>query len=116
MIDIKRVNDNSIIMKIDTTIFNDRVITKTMYWLNGSFNIFQEHHEKIRTVKLEKLEGNISSEDFIMLTTKINQNLIDFKTRDIVNQETKNIRKILLVKAFANNDDFEDYNLLVKND
>ncbi len=116
MIDIKRVNDNSIILKIDTTIFNDRVITKTMYWLNGCFNIYQKSCSKVRTVKLEKLEGSISNEDFICLKAKINQDLIDFKTRDIVNQETKNVREILLVKAFANNDDFEDYNLLVKND
>lgn len=116
MIDFKRVNDNSVLLEIDTEIFNDRVITKVLYWLSDRFNIYQESHNKILEVKLEKLEGNICAEDFVLLKAKVNQNLIDFKTRDIVNQETKNIREILLIKAFANNDDFEDYNLLVKND
>ena len=33
------------------------------------------------------------------------------KNRDLITNETKDIRNILYVKAFANNDDFEDFNL-----
>ena len=39
------------------------------------------------------------------------QDLIDYKNRDLITNETKDIRNILYVKAFANNDDFEDFNL-----
>ena len=42
---------------------------------------------------------------------KFNQDLIDYKNRDLITNETKDIRNILYVKAFANNDDFEDFNL-----
>jgi His-Xaa-Ser system protein HxsD len=112
----KRINDNSIEFGIDTSIFNDAVITKTFYWLSDDFSVFQETSSDKLTVTLEKQKGSISDQDFILLKTKINQDLIDFKTRDIVNQETKSIREILLVKAFANNDDFEDFNLLAQND
>ena len=46
------------------------------------------------------------------VTHKFNQDLIDYKNRDLVINETKDIRNILYVKAFANNDDFEDFNLV----
>jgi hypothetical protein len=36
------------------------------------------------------------------LKEKISQDLIDFKLRDIVFQETQTIRELLLAKAFAN--------------
>jgi His-Xaa-Ser system protein HxsD len=116
MIDFEQTSNNSILFGIDTKIFNDRVITKTLYWLSGDFNVYQETSDKKLIVKLEKRKGEINDSLVLLLKTKINQDLIDFKTRDIVNQETKNIREILLVKAFANNDDFDDYNLLAEND
>ena len=43
---------------------------------------------------------------------KLSCDFTDFKTREIIYNETKDIRTILYVKAFANNDDFEDYNLI----
>ena len=46
------------------------------------------------------------------VTHKFNQDLIDYKNRDLVINETKDIRNILYVKAFANNDDLEDINLV----
>ena len=46
------------------------------------------------------------------VTHKFNQALIDYKNRDLVINETKDIRNILYVKAFANHNDFEDFNLV----
>ena len=46
------------------------------------------------------------------MASKFNQDLIDYKNRDLIMHETKDIRNILYVKAFANNDDFEDFNLV----
>ena len=48
---------------------------------------------------------------FEYVASKFNQDLIDYKNRDLIMHETKDIRNILYVKAFANNDDFEDFNL-----
>jgi len=61
---------------------------------------------------LEKKTGVITDTELPILKEKLNRYFIDFKTRDIVNHETQNIRDILYIKAFANNDDFEDYNLI----
>lgn len=116
MISFKRFNYNSVFFGIDTKIFNECVISKTLYWLSGDFIVYLEGSGNKLKVKLEKKEGDINNEELILLKTRINQDLIDFKVRDIVNHETKNIREILLVKAFANNDDFEDYNLIANKD
>jgi len=61
---------------------------------------------------LEKKDEFISEDEFRILKENINQRFIDFKNRDIIIQETKNIRDILYIKAFANNDDYEDFNLI----
>jgi His-Xaa-Ser system protein HxsD len=116
MKEYKQISSISIEFTVDTRIFNDNVISKTLYWLGGDFNIYQEYSCNLLSIKLEKKEGYIDEGSFLFLRSKINQDLIDFKTRDIVNQETKNIRQILLIKAFANNDDFDDYNLIANND
>ena len=116
MKNFKRVKQNAVSFEIDTAVYNDTVITKAFYWLSGDFYISQENQGKMLHVILEKKEGNIHETELAVLRTKLNQDLIDFKTRDIVNRETKNIREILLIKAFSNNDDFEDFNLLANNE
>ncbi len=113
MISFDPIADNKIQLTIDITLFNDTVITKTLYWIQSDFFVFWNSlSNNIANIVLEKKAGLISEEEFLKLKNQINQNLIDFKTRDIVNQETKNIRDILYIKAFANGDEFEDYNLM----
>jgi len=46
--------------------------------------------------------------EFDDILTTIKKDLIDFKTRDIVAKETANIRTLLIAKAFANNDEFDE--------
>jgi His-Xaa-Ser system protein HxsD len=84
-----------------------------MYWIQCECFVFWGTlNDNIQNIILEKKNGSISEEEFLKLKNQLNQNLIDFKTRDVVNRETKNIRDILYIKAFANGEDFEDYNLI----
>ena len=113
MVSFDQIAENKIQLAIDIGIFNDAVITKTLYWLQNEYFIFLNSlSDKIQGITLEKKDGQISKEEFLNLKNQINQNLIDFKTREIVHQETKNIRDILYVKAFSNGEDFEDFNLI----
>lgn len=111
MISINRINSNSIFFKIDLNVFNDQVVSKMLYWLSGSFFVFWSNESGIAKIQLEKKDSVITNEEFKLLKTRLNQDLIDFKTRDIVNQETKTIRELLLVKAFATTDEFDEENL-----
>ncbi len=108
-----RVSDNKVDLTIDVSIFNEQVLSKVLYWLTEDFLIYWKAGEshQIQQIILEKKSGNLSIESFQKLKSKLNQDFIDFKNRDIINKETKDIRNILYVKAFANGDEFEDYNL-----
>ena len=109
----EQINSNKIQLTVDKTIYNESVISKVLYWLMNDYFILQENQtDAIQHIILEKKTNTISEEDFLKLKNRLNQDFIDFKVRDIVNQETKNIRDILYIKAFSNNDEFADYNLI----
>lgn len=105
--------DNRCKLIVDLSIFNEYVISKVTYCLSEEFLIYQQNLEDgLQSIILEKKQGSFYDNEFQSLKERVNQLLIDYKNRDIVNRETKNIRDILYVKAFANNDDYEDYNLM----
>ena len=98
---IYRINPYSISLTIDLNVFNDHVVSKMLYWISDSFFVFWSNESGLAKIQLEKKDGVITNEE----------DLIDFKTRDIVNQETKTIRELLLVKAFATTDEFDEESL-----
>jgi His-Xaa-Ser system protein HxsD len=113
MVSFDQIAENKIQLTIDTMVFNETMVTKTLYWIQGNYFVFWNSlNGNIQNIILERKDGSISEGESLKLKNQINQNLIDFKTRDIVNRETKNIRDILYIKAFANGEDFEDYNLM----
>lgn len=115
MTGFEQIDGNKIRFIVDIFIYNDHVVSKVLYWLIDSFYIERNTiSENLQQILLEKKQGIISENEFLLLREKLNQDFIDFKTRDIIHTETCNIRDILYIKAFANNDDFEDYNLTQK--
>lgn len=109
----EQIADNKVQFVVDRYIYDDKVISKVLYWMLDFFIIERTSiNEKSENIILEKKNGAINTFDFVELKKKIAQDFIDYKMRDIVNVETQNIRDILYVKAFSNNDDFEDYNLI----
>lgn len=113
MISFDQISGSKIRLTIDLNVFNNAVITKTLYWIESDYFVFWNTlNDNKENIILEKKNSPISDKEFLKLKNQINQSLIDFKTRDIVNQETKNIRDILYIKAFANGEDFDDYNLM----
>lgn len=98
---------------IDTSIFNEKVLTKVLYWYTEIFVIYwSKHHDNVHEITLTYKPNTEYLYSFEYITNKFNQDLIDYKNRDLIASETKNIRSILYIKAFANNDDFEDFNLI----
>ena len=98
---------------IDASIFNEGVLTKALYWYADSFIIYwSKDDNNIYEVILELKPNANKMYTYEYVTNKFNEDLIDYKNRDLVINETKDIRNILYVKAFANNDDFEDFNLV----
>ena len=113
MINAKLKSENAFCFTIDTSIFRESVIRKVLYWYSELFNIYwTKKDNSVHEVILELKPNASNSYTFEYVTNKFNQDLIDYKNRDLIMSETKDIRNILYVKAFANNDDFEDFNLI----
>jgi len=112
MINAELKSNNAFCFTINTSIFNENVITKALYWYTEFFNIYWNKKSESVSVIILKVKPNTNKTyTFEDVASKFNQDLIDYKNRDLIIHETKDIRNILYVKAFANNDDFEDFNL-----
>jgi His-Xaa-Ser system protein HxsD len=109
MFDFKSINENKISFKINNNLFSERVIVKVLYWLQGSYIVEWNKNYEISEINLLKKCEYFTEDEKNSLHQRISRDLVDFKTREIIFEETKEIRNILLIKAFANNDDFEDY-------
>lgn len=105
------VDPKTVAISVDLNVYNEAVIAKVLYWLSDCYNIFWKKGESSVEIRLEKKEGTFSNEEIKYLKNRLSQDFIDFKTRDIVQRETKAIRELLLVKAFANNDEFDERDL-----
>ena len=112
MIKAELRSENTFCFTINASIFNERVLTKALYWYTESFIIYwNENKDNLFEITLELKPSANKIYTFEYVTHKFNQDLIDYKNRDLITNETKDIRNILYVKAFANNDDFGDFNL-----
>jgi len=107
-----QVSDTQCELVVDNSIFNEQIILKMTYWFTEKYCFYwKSKSDNEQTILFEKKQGNICPQEYKLLKEKVNQLLIDYRNREIINQETKNIRDILYIKAFANNDDYEDFSL-----
>jgi His-Xaa-Ser system protein HxsD len=92
-------------LQIDSRIYSIDVLHKCFYWHGGRYAVDITNSHEAYIVTISGIENSESKEALI---TKIKRDLIDFKTRNIISAETRNIREILIAKAFANDDSFDE--------
>lgn len=99
------IDETNIHLELESTLYSLEVIHKCFYWYAGKYSVEICTEGKSYIVKLvdPKQEWDIPS-----VVSKIKTDLIDFKTREIIFNETKNIREMLVAKAFAHNDEFDE--------
>ena len=95
-------------ISIDRAIFSDEVISKAVYWETNQYVVSRQLNGTTETLTFEPKPQ--CSEDEAALKARFFTRLNDFKVQQVVDNETKDLRTILYVKAFANNDDFEAIN------
>ena len=90
-------------IQIDRNIYSDIVISKVVYWLSGKYIIKRKLLGNIEEldIKANENDSEITEEEFYCL-------LNDYKLRDIVAKETKEIKTILYAKAFADDEHFSE--------
>lgn len=92
-------------IKVDRRIYNDNVISKVVYWLTGDYKIVRTSLDE-STEELTLVAANgIETKD---LENRVWAMLNDFKLRQIVADETRDIKTILYAKAFAEDEDLSE--------
>ncbi|MDE5773844.1 MAG: His-Xaa-Ser system protein HxsD [Muribaculaceae bacterium] len=92
---------------IDRRIYNDSVISKALYWLSGDYLIersLSDNNTESVTITANSATDISETE----LETRLMQTLNDFKLRQIVADETRDIKTILYAKAFAEDEDLSE--------
>lgn len=94
------------IFAIDKRIYNDNVISKVVYWMSGDYKIVRVSSDEFtEQVDLVALDKNKTDEE---IEIRFTQALNDFKLRQIVADETRDIKTILYAKAFADDEDLTE--------
>ncbi len=102
--------DDEIVVYCSVSLYSKDSIFKCLYWYGDKFHTTVGFAD-IDTYKIiirPKADLNLNPEDFDFYLLKIERDLIDFNLRDIVTKETKNIRELLIAKAFSNGEFDED--------
>ncbi|MFC1784970.1 His-Xaa-Ser system protein HxsD [Candidatus Neomarinimicrobiota bacterium] len=102
---VKQIEDLNNQLIIDRNIYNVKIIHKCLYWYGDkiSFDVKTENNSIVIT-----LPDGLDEEEIRKIKDKIRTDLIDHKTREIISDETHNIREILIAKAFADSDEFDE--------
>lgn len=99
------VANNELIIFVGKTLFSEDILFKCFYWYGNNYSIsinsLNKHTYKVN-IKLKS--DTLIDFDGEKLYEKVIRDLNDFKLRDIVTKETKNIRELLVAKAFAHYD------------
>lgn len=94
------LTDNLLTLQIDSKIYNEAVVFKCFYWLCKDLEVDISLQKDVYIVLISGKDSALHM-NWDNLIEKIKQSLIDFKLRDIVNQETRTIRELIVAKAFA---------------
>ena len=110
MVAIQQTDEQNIVIEVDTSIYDDWVIEKVLYWWTADYIIGRvnqlSNHIQIITLTIKDPHKCI---DLKAVQDKISNDFIDYKNRQTISRETANIRDLLFAKAFANSDDFVEF-------
>ena len=85
------------IFRIDRRLYSDSCITKVVYWLSGQYAIDRHIDGDEEIITIEGGNDKKLKEEFF-------EKLNDYKLREVIETETKDIRTILYAKAFGDFD------------
>ncbi len=102
---VTQIDEQVIQIRIDSNLYSSEVVHKCFYWYASKCLVEIEIVDESFNVKLSEPKQEW---DFNEVVSKIKIDLIDFKTREVISNETKNIREMLIAKAFAYNDEFDE--------
>ena len=91
---------------IDRDIYSDKCISNVVYWLSEQYTIQRTVGDKEETLSIDGVENESAFRQVFF------EKLNDFKLREIIDKETKDIRIILYAKAFGEFDELTEEEIL----
>lgn len=88
--------------RLDQSHYSEGVVYKCFYWYLSKFHVSILSDPNNYIVRISSTKKDEFDEEELIV--RIKNDLIDFKLREIVNQETHNIRELITAKAFAQYD------------
>lgn len=102
--EIEKIESNSYKIYLEKDLYSINTIYKCFYWYKAKLDIDISIKERFYMVEILDPNHELNFEELI---PKIRKDLIDFKTREIIYNETKTIRELLIAKAFAHGDEYD---------
>jgi len=98
-----KIVGNTIELLIDGNIYSIDVLHKCFYWYSSDYDITILHADIAEGCLQVHISPKNKSNEFEAegLISRIKQDLIDYKLRDIIAKETQPIRELIIAKAFA---------------
>ena len=87
-------------LRLDRKIYSDSCISKVVYWLSSQYAIDRHLDGEEEIITIDGADENFKSVFF--------EKLNDYKLREVIDAETKDIRTILYAKAFGDFDDITE--------
>lgn len=110
MTDFRQIRNGVFELCIDTSIYDDWVIEKVLYWWSSDYIITRKNDANLkRQIITLELKPDHKETSFLEIQEKLSTDFIDYKNRQTIAKETANIRDLLFAKAFANSDDFVEF-------
>ncbi len=95
------MRENQLNIKVDSALYDENVIYKAAYGLSGNYVFKISSAGESYEIEISKKDNSTFQKQEKGETEKVFlQALIDFKTRSIVLSETKNLRDLIILKAF----------------
>jgi His-Xaa-Ser system protein HxsD len=99
---------NIIELNIDSKLYSDSIVTKSLYWLTDKYIPEVSLNGQFYNIIISRIDNNqFTEEQKKEVINKLKSNLIDFKLREQIDKETKNIRELIIAKAFSHGE-FEE--------
>jgi His-Xaa-Ser system protein HxsD len=98
-----------LVVLISAALYPREVVLKSVYWLADSLSTQLDWwaDSQAFALTLDLLEPGGPLPQWEAVLSRLKTNLIDYATRQLVAQETRDIRTILLAKAFSQTDELD---------
>ncbi|MBL3546668.1 His-Xaa-Ser system protein HxsD [Chryseobacterium sp. KMC2] len=105
-----KFEDSVLAFSIDKSLYSESVIYKCFYWYLNDYSFeLNDNGTFYRIILKNKKSISFDEEELIF---RIKNDLADYKLREIINQETQNIKELIIVKALSN---YEEEKIILTN-